>query len=132
GRDHHTAACESWRDRRARSAACRSDTLGEIVMGWASFAIEKLQKGETVQIQPSGHSMTGKVNHKDLVTLAPCDPDALDVSDIVLVRVKGNVFLHLVKAIDNKKRFLIGNNRGKVNGWVGRDAIYGKAIKVEP
>ena len=55
-----------------------------------------------------------------------------EVGDIVLVRVKGNVFLHLIKAIDNKKRFLIGNNRGKVNGWVGRDAIYGKAIKVEP
>jgi hypothetical protein len=100
-------------------------------MGWASFAIEQLQKGETVQIRPSGHSMTGKVNHKDLVTLAPSDPDALEVGDIVLVRVKGNVYLHLIKAIDNKKRFLIGNNRGRLNGWVGRNAIYGKAIKVE-
>lgn len=100
-------------------------------MGWASFAIEKLQQGETVQIRPSGHSMTGRVNHKDLVTLAPVDPDDLEIGDIVLVRVRGNVFLHLIKAIDNKKRFLIGNNRGKINGWVGRSAIYGRAIKVE-
>jgi hypothetical protein len=100
-------------------------------MGWANFAIEQLQKGEIVQIRPSGHSMTGKVNHRDLVTLSPCDPDALEVGDIVLVRVKGNVYLHLIKAIDNKKRFQIGNNRGGINGWVGPNAIYGKAIKVE-
>ncbi len=39
-------------------------------MGWATFAIEKLQKGETVQVRPGGHSMTGRVNHKDRVTLA--------------------------------------------------------------
>jgi hypothetical protein len=100
-------------------------------VGWATFAIEKLQKGETVQVKPSGHSMTGRVNHKDLVTLAPCNPDNLQVGDIVLVRVKGNVFLHLIKAIQNHERFLIGNNRGGVNGWVGRNAIYGIAIQVE-
>jgi hypothetical protein len=100
-------------------------------MGWANFAIEQLQKGETVQIRPSGHSMTGKVNHRDLVTLTPCHTDALEVGDIVLVRVKGNVYLHLIKAIDNKKRFQIGNNRGRINGWVGASAIYGKATKVE-
>jgi hypothetical protein len=100
-------------------------------MGWATFAIEKLQRGEQAQIKPSGHSMTGKVNHKDLVTLAPCDPDKLEVDDIVLVRVHGNVYLHLIKAIQNHERFLIGNNRGKLNGWVGRNAIYGIAIKVE-
>ena len=91
-------------------------------MGWATFAIEKLQRGETAQIRPSGHSMTGRVNHKDLVTLAPCNPDDLAVGDIVLVRVKGNVYLHLVKAVDNHKRFLIGNNQGKDQrlGWPGR------------
>ena len=101
-------------------------------MGWATFAIEKLQRGEQAQIKPSGHSMTGKVNHKDLVTLAPCDPDKLEVDDIVLVRVHGNVYLHLIKGIQNHERFLIGNNRGKLNGWVGRNAIYRIAIKVEP
>jgi hypothetical protein len=101
-------------------------------MGWASFAIEKLQQGETVVIRPSGRSMTGLVNHKDRVTLAPCNPDDLKIGDIVLVRVKGNVFLHLVKAIDNHQRFQIGNNRGGINGWVGRHAIYGIAVKVEP
>lgn len=100
-------------------------------MSWAKFAIEELKKGNTVQVRPRGHSMTGKVNDGDRVTLSPCDPETLEVGDIVLVRVKGNVYLHLIKAIDSKGRFLIGNNRGGINGWVGGGAIYGIAVKVE-
>ncbi|HEY0603417.1 MAG TPA: S24 family peptidase [Herpetosiphonaceae bacterium] len=94
------------------------------------YAKEALRRGETVSIRPRGHSMTGKVNHGDLVTLAPCDPDTLRVGDIVLVRVHGTDYLHLIKAI-KPGRFLIGNNRGGTNGWVGKQAIYGIAIKVE-
>jgi len=100
-------------------------------MNWATFAIEALSKGQTAQIKPRGHSMQGKVNDGDLVTLAPCDPDTLRVGDIVLVRVKGHVYLHLIKAID-QGRFLIGNNRGRINGWVGPNSIYGLATRVEP
>ena len=101
-------------------------------MGWAKYAIEGLQKGERVTIRPSGHSMQPKIYHRDLVTLAPCNPDDLEVGDIVLVRVRGNVMLHLIKAIDSKKqRFLIGNNRGKTNGWAGRNSIYGVVVGVE-
>jgi hypothetical protein len=74
--------------------------------------------------------MRGKVNDGDLVKLEPHDPDRLKVGDVVLVRVKGNIYLHLVKAID-KDRFLIGNNRGGVNGWVGANCIYGVATKIE-
>jgi hypothetical protein len=74
--------------------------------------------------------MTGKVNDGDLVTLAPCDPTQLVVGDIVLVQVHGTDYLHLIKAI-NQERYLIGNNRGGTNGWVGKNAIYGKAVCVE-
>ena len=41
-------------------------------MSWAKFAIEKLKQGETVQIRPRGHSMKGKVNDGERVTVAPC------------------------------------------------------------
>jgi SOS-response transcriptional repressor LexA len=75
--------------------------------------------------------MKPKVNDGDLVTLQPAQADDLVVGDIVLVRVSGSDYLHLVKAIDGS-RFQIGNNRGRINGWVGRNAIYGRAIKVEP
>ena len=72
--------------------------------------------------------MKGKVDDGATVTLEPVDPDKLQVGDIVLVRVRGTDYLHLVKAI-NDGRFLIGNNRGGTNGWVGRNWIYGIATK---
>jgi hypothetical protein len=40
-------------------------------MSWAKFAIEGLQAGRTVEITPRGHSMKGKVNDGDHVTLRP-------------------------------------------------------------
>jgi hypothetical protein len=99
-------------------------------VSWAKHAKERLARGESVLVRPRGHSMRGKVDDGDLVTLEPCDPDALAAGDIVLVRVRGTDYLHLVKAVD-RGRFLIGNNRGGTNGWVGRQAIYGKAVRVE-
>jgi hypothetical protein len=99
-------------------------------MSWAKFALEALQKGQTVQVRPRGHSMSGKVEDGSLVTLEPCDPSTLKAGDVVLVRVRGNVYLHLIKAL-NGDRFLIGNNRGKINGWVGHNCIYGIATKIE-
>ena len=99
-------------------------------MNWATFAIEALGRGERATVRPRGTSMMPRVRSGALVTLDPCRPDQLAVDDIVLVRVKGNVYLHLIKAIDGE-RFQIGNNRGGINGWVGPNAIYGKAVKVE-
>ena len=99
-------------------------------MSWARYAIEGLNRGQTVQVKPRGASMQGKISSGDLVTLEPCDPLTLHVGDIVLVRVKGADYLHLIKAMD-RGRFLIGNNRGGVNGWVGPNCIYGLATNVE-
>lgn len=89
-----------------------------------------LAEGKTVQIRPRGHSMTGKVNDGDLVTLEPSDSANLKVGDIVLVRCKGYDYLHLIKAIDGT-RYQIGNNKGRINGWVSANAIFGIATKVE-
>ena len=54
----------------------------------------------------------------------------LKVGDIVLCKVNGFEYLHLVKAMQGE-RFQIGNNRGGINGWIGSKAIYGVCIKVE-
>ena len=99
-------------------------------MSWATFAIASLRAGQEVQVRPRGHSMKGKINDGNLVTLQPVAADTLKVEDIVLVRVKGNDYLHLIKAIDGD-RLQIGNNRGGINGWVGKSAVYGKAVRVE-
>ena len=74
-------------------------------MGWATHACERLRRGETVQLRPRGSSMTGCVNDGDLVTVAPCDPETLKAGDIVLVRVHGHEYLHLIKA--NSKLFRV-------------------------
>jgi len=72
--------------------------------------------------------MKGKVESGQLVTLDPVVVADLAVGDIVLCKVKGNVYLHLVKTLD-QGRVLIGNNRGGTNGWTR--AVFGRATKVE-
>jgi hypothetical protein len=52
------------------------------------------------------------------------------VGDSVLCKVNGKHYLHLVKAAQGK-RFQIGNNRGRINGWVGENSTFGRCTKVE-
>lgn len=91
-------------------------------MGWADNAIKKLEAGEEVIIKPTGNSMKPKIKSGASVTISPVELDNIKTGDIVLCKVKGRQYLHLVKSIDNG-RFLIGNNRGYINGWTR--TIYG-------
>ena len=100
-------------------------------MGWASGHIELLRRGDTVSFRPRGHSMSPKIESGQLCTVAPVDPVTLVVGDIVLCKVKGAEYLHLVRAIQGG-RYQIGNNRGFINGWIGANAIYGRLLRVEP
>ena len=100
-------------------------------MGWADGHIARLARGETVSFRPRGNSMVGKIASGDLCTVEPLGKHVLEIGDIVLCRVKGNQYLHLVKAV-RADRYQIGNNRGGINGWVGRAQIYGRLIAVEP
>jgi SOS-response transcriptional repressor LexA len=99
-------------------------------MGWATHYIAKLKAGETVQFRPRGHSMSGKIGSGQLCTVEPVDPDTLEVGDIVLCKVNGREYLHLVKARQGS-RYQIGNNRGHINGWINAKAIFGKCVRVE-
>jgi hypothetical protein len=99
-------------------------------MGWASHYIVKLIAGETVSFRPRGNSMVGKIESGQLCTVEPVDPTELEVGEIVLCKVKGREYLHLIKAIQGE-RFQIGNNRGRINGWISGQSIYGRCIKVE-
>jgi SOS-response transcriptional repressor LexA len=100
-------------------------------MGWATRHIQNLLENETVQFRPRGNSMKGKIKSGQLCTVEPVGiATTLSVGDIVLCRVKGHEYLHLIKAID-KNRFQIGNNRGRINGWIGQMSIFGKLISIE-
>ena len=100
-------------------------------MGWASHYIQRLQAGETVRFRPRGSSMKGKIESGQLCTVVPIDPSSLSVDDIVLCKVRGNEYLHIIKAISGP-RFQIGNNRGLINGWIGANGIFGKCTSIEP
>jgi len=99
-------------------------------MGWASQSIASLGRGEAVRFRPRDNSMRGKVESGQLCTVEPVDPASLAVGDIVLCKVNGREYLHLVKAIQGG-RFQIGNNRGRINGWISAHSIFGKCIRVE-
>ena len=72
-------------------------------MGWASEHIVRLQKGDTVQFRPRGNSMRGKIESGQLRTVVPVRAEHLNVGDIVLCKVNGFRFLHLIKAIQGKR-----------------------------
>lgn len=98
-------------------------------MSWASRYIEVLKIGVTVNFRPRGNSMAGKVESGELVTVKPLDYDEeLKVGSIVLCRVRGRDYLHLIKAIKGKQ-YQIGNNRGGINGWVTSNSIYGILVR---
>jgi len=99
-------------------------------LGWATFYIEQLRVGKAISFRPRGHSMKGRIESGQLCTIVPVEPTTLNVDDIVLCKVRGNEYLHLVKAISGS-RFQIGNNRGLINGWVGPNAIFGKCVSIE-
>jgi hypothetical protein len=116
---------------------CRRDVVSTIRggctrnMGWATNHIARLQAGETVSFRPRGNSMSPRIRSGQLCTVQPVEPTTIEIGDVVLCRVRGAEYLHLVKAIDGQ-RLLIGNNRGHLNGWIGPNAVFGRLVRVDP
>jgi hypothetical protein len=100
-------------------------------MGWATFHIKRLSQGEEVTFRPRGTSMSGKIESGQEVTVRPLtQDDKLEVGNIVLCRVRGADYLHLIKAIrGNPDQYQIGNNKGGINGWIPRKQIFGILVK---
>lgn len=99
-------------------------------MTWASSYIEQLKLGETVSFRPRGYSMKPLIESGQLCTVVPIDPNVLRIGDIVLCHVNKNDYLHLIKDIQDEQ-YEIGNNLGRINGWIIGNFIYGLLVKVE-
>lgn len=93
-----------------------------------NFKIKKLLEGKTIISKESGNSMMPLIKSKQPVKLEPVEWEDCEVDDIVYCKVKGRLYLHLVKAKDKKKGLQIGNNKGFVNGWT--KTVYGKVIEI--
>ncbi|WP_203835644.1 phage repressor protein [Winogradskya humida] len=101
-------------------------------MGFLDTIAARVAAGSTVDFRPTGSSMVPLVRSRQLVTVAPVDPARLEVGDIVLAKVAGTTYLHLVSALDpGKGRVQISNNRGRVNGWTTHPRIYGICTAVD-
>ena len=99
-------------------------------MGWASTYIAALLEGKTISFRPHGNSMLPRIKSGQLCTVEPItDPSTIAIGDVVLCRVNGSQFLHLVTARDGD-RVRISNNSGHHNGWAGPQAIFGKLVKI--
>jgi phage repressor protein C with HTH and peptisase S24 domain len=89
--------------------------------------LQELPKGP-VTFKAVGNSMTPKIRSGDTVTVAQVDSTVVKKNDIVLARVKGRLYLHLVSAVE-KDRVQISNNKGHVNGWTSRAQVFGRVVK---
>ena len=93
-----------------------------------NYKLEKLQNGETFVTSEKGNSMVPLIHSGEEHMLAPITLEEVEVGDIVYCKVRGNFYTHLVKAKNEQKGLLIGNNHGKDNGWT--KAVFGKVIEV--
>ena len=97
---------------------------------WATNYIEKLLAGQTIEFRPRGNSMTPIIESEDLVVLAPITEDTkLQKNNVVLCKVKGKHYLHLITGVEKENRYQISNNHNFVNGWINKAAIFGVLIE---
>lgn len=71
--------------------------------------------------------MTPRIKSGQKITLIPID--RITVGDVVLAKVSGRHYIHLLSAIDGE-RIQISNNHGWVNGWTTRKKVFGRVVDV--
>jgi hypothetical protein len=94
--------------------------------------IADLRAGKTVyNYKEGGNSMSPRIKNGQLQTLVPItDLASIKRRDILLCKVKGNIYTHQVLCIrknGGELEFLIGNNHGGVNGWTR--CVYGQSVE---
>ena len=99
-------------------------------MGWVKEALAQFEEKDTCQVRPLGGSMRGRIESGQLVTIQKVDAQEVELEDAIFVKWKNSYLLHLAKEITDTG-ILIGNNLGKINGWIPRENVIGKVIKVE-
>lgn len=93
-----------------------------------NYKLERLQNNETFITSERGNSMSPIIKSGQNHQLSPIQLHDVVVGDVVYCKVRGNFYTHLVKAINNKKGILIGNNKGGINGWTRQ--VYGKVTEI--
>jgi len=99
--------------------------------GWAKPAAEKLRRGESASFRPHSRSMLPRIKFGQLCTVEPLAKTPV-IGDVVFCRVRNYCYLRLIKAVNPEKgKYLVGDNHGRLNGWINMAHIYGRLAKVE-
>ena len=99
------------------------------IIEWLKEAIMILAQGKSVRVRPYGSSLRGIIKSGQLVELVPSEFNSIQIGDVVLVKWQKCYLLNKVIEI-GKDTLLIGNNRRKIQGWVGEKAIIAKVAQV--
>lgn len=95
-----------------------------------AITMEKLKNGQTCLVQGIGQSMTPILKSGQVCEVIPMtDEIELEKNDIVFCKVNGHFYLHKICAVKGKQ-YQIGNNHGHINGWVTRNSLYGKVVRI--
>ncbi len=95
------------------------------------ISAEHLKAGEVVKVTGIGNSMTPILKSRQPVICIPVDENTvLAKRDIVLCKVNGHYYLHLIWSLKPGDRFLIGNNHNHPNGVISRNNIFGKVVEI--
>jgi hypothetical protein len=97
-----------------------SATEASIFGGVLKQIAQRVAKGETVSFRPTGNSMVPLIHSRDEVVVSPVDPARVEIGDIVLTKVAGNTYVHLVKAIDPTKRRVQIGKQSRRHQWMDR------------
>ena len=90
-----------------------------------------LRNGETCKVIGIGNSMTPILKSRQPVICVPVTENTiLAKRDIVLCKVNGHYYLHLIWSLKPGDRFLIGNNHNNPNGVISRKNIFGKVVEI--
>jgi hypothetical protein len=87
-----------------------------------------LEEGKTFETSEKGNSMSPLIKSGQKHILSPINIKDANIGDIVFCKCKNSYYTHLVKAKNDEKGCLIGNNKGNINGWTKQ--IYGKVIEI--
>jgi len=93
-----------------------------------NYKVERLLNGESFITSEKGNSMLPIIKSGQEHKLSPAQWETVEVGDVVYCKVRGNYYTHLVKAKNNDRGCLIGNNHGHLNGWT--KAVYGKVTEI--
>lgn len=79
--------------------------------------------------------MRPRIMSGSTVTIAP--GLALALGDVVLVDVDGRTTLHAIREVgteahSGRAMVLIGDERGRIDGWVDVSAVHGVVVAIDP